>query len=65
MRLLENGITVRRGCLGTRKFVDDFALIQNIRRVMERKGILVLYPEARYANVGNQLKAAPVCGKSW
>lgn len=44
------------GCLGTRKFVDDFALIQNIRRVMERKGILVLYPEARYANVGTSSK---------
>lgn len=40
------------GCLGTRKFVDDFALIQNIRWVMKRRGILVLYPEARYANVG-------------
>lgn len=40
------------GCLGTRKFVDDLALIRNIRRVLARKGILVLYPEARYANVG-------------
>ncbi|MBQ2803846.1 MAG: cytosine permease [Lachnospiraceae bacterium] len=40
------------GCLGTRKFVDDLALVQNISRIMKRKGILVLYPEARYANVG-------------
>jgi hypothetical protein len=40
------------GCLGTRKFVRDLALIHNIKRVMERKGILVLYPEARYANAG-------------
>lgn len=40
------------GCLGTRKFVDDMALIKNIKRVLDRKGILVLYPEARYANVG-------------
>ncbi len=40
------------GCLGTRKFVDDMALIKNIRHIMRRKGILVLYPEARYANVG-------------
>ncbi len=40
------------GCLGTRKFVDDFALISNIRKIMKRKGILVLYPEARYANIG-------------
>ena len=40
------------GCLGTRKFVNDISLIKNIRNVMLRKGILVLYPEARYANVG-------------
>lgn len=40
------------GCLGTRKFVNDMALVKNIRRVLERKGILVIYPEARYANVG-------------
>ncbi|RGX26053.1 hypothetical protein DWV29_20300 [Enterocloster asparagiformis] len=40
------------GCLGTRKFVDDLALVKNICRVLGRGGILVLYPEARYANVG-------------
>ncbi len=40
------------GCLGTRKFVNDMALIKNIKKVLERKGILVIYPEARYANVG-------------
>lgn len=40
------------GCLGTRKFVDDLALIKNIKRVLDRGNILVLYPEARYANVG-------------
>lgn len=40
------------GCLGTRKFIDDMALIKNIKGVMDRNGILVLYPEARYANVG-------------
>lgn len=40
------------GCLGTRKFVNDIALIKNIKKVLDRKGILVIYPEARYANVG-------------
>ena len=40
------------GCLGTRKFVNDIALVENIKKVIKRKGILVLYPEARYANVG-------------
>lgn len=44
------------GCLGTRKFVNDLALVKNIKRVIERKGILVLYPEARYANVGTSSK---------
>ena len=44
------------GCLGTRKFVDDLSLVRNIKRVIERKGILVLYPEARYANVGTNSK---------
>ena len=44
------------GCLGTRKFVDDLSLIKNIKNVMERKGILVFYPEARYANVGTGSK---------
>lgn len=40
------------GCLGTRKFIADTALVRNIKKVMDRKGILVVYPEARYANVG-------------
>lgn len=44
------------GCLGTRKFINDFALVRNIKKVIDRKGILVLYPEARYANVGTNSK---------
>lgn len=44
------------GCLGTRKFIDDMGLIKNIKRVTDRGGILVLYPEARYANVGTSSK---------
>ena len=44
------------GCLGTRKFINDIDLVRNIKRCMERKGILVLYPEARYANVGTVSK---------
>lgn len=51
------------GCLGTRKFVNDFALIQNIKRIMDRFGILVLYPEARYANVGTSYRLPPSVGK--
>ena len=51
------------GCLGTRKFVNDIALIKNIKRVMERKGILIYYPEARYANVGTSSELPESVGK--
>lgn len=51
------------GCLGTRKFVNDIALIKNIKKVMERKGILILYPEARYANVGTSSELPESVGK--
>lgn len=51
------------GCLGTRKFVNDISLIKNIRHCMERKGILVLYPEARYANVGTFSELPASVGK--
>ena len=51
------------GCLGTRKFVDDLALVKNIKKVIDRKGILVLYPEARYANVGTSSKIPESVGK--
>lgn len=51
------------GCLGTRKFVNDLALVKNIKRVIDRKGILVMYPEARYANVGTSSKLPESVGK--
>lgn len=51
------------GCLGTRKFVNDIALVKNIKKVLDRKGILVIYPEARYANVGTNTDIPPSVGK--
>ncbi|MBR3834395.1 MAG: hypothetical protein IKJ73_08750 [Lachnospiraceae bacterium] len=51
------------GCLGTRKFINDINLVKNIQRVMKRKGILVLYPEARYANVGTSSELPTSTGK--
>lgn len=51
------------GCLGTRKFVNDLALVRNIRRCMDRGSILVLYPEARYANVGTSSRLPPSTAK--
>lgn len=51
------------GCLGTRKFINDLDLVKNIQRIMKRKGILVLYPEARYANVGTSSELPTSVGK--
>lgn len=51
------------GCLGTRKFVNDLALIKNIKKVIDRKGVLVMYPEARYANVGTSSAIPESVGK--
>ena len=51
------------GCLGTRKFVNDIALVKNIKRVIDSGGILVLYPEARYANVGTSSELPESVGK--
>ena len=44
------------GCLGTRKFISDFALVRNIQKVVSRGDIIVIYPEARYSNVGTNSK---------
>ena len=51
------------GCLGTRKFIDDLSLIRNIRNVINRGDILVMYPEARYANVGTSSEIPESVGK--
>lgn len=51
------------GCLGTRKFVDDLALVKNMKRVVDRGGIMVFYPEARYANVGTTAVIPESVGK--
>lgn len=51
------------GCLGTRKFICDVALVRNIKKVTDRGDILVLYPEARYANVGTSSNLPESVGK--
>jgi hypothetical protein len=51
------------GCLGTRKFVNDLALVKNIQHVINKKRIMVIYPEARYANVGTNSKIPTSVGK--
>ncbi|MBP3856424.1 MAG: 1-acyl-sn-glycerol-3-phosphate acyltransferase [Ruminiclostridium sp.] len=51
------------GCIGTRKYINDIALVKSIKRVMERRGIVVVYPEARYANVGTSSELPQSVGK--
>ncbi len=51
------------GALGTRKFVDDLALIKNIKRVVDRGDIIVIYPEARYTNQGKETIIPDSVGK--
>lgn len=53
----------RLGALGTRKFVNDMALISNIKRVVERGDIIVIYPEARYCNAGTSTVIPDSVGK--
>lgn len=51
------------GCLGTRKFINDQALIRNIIKVIKRGDIMVIYLEARYANVGTNSNLTPSVAK--
>ena len=51
------------GCLGTRKFINDQCLIRNITRVIDRGDVMVIYPEARYANVGTNSHMTPSIAK--
>ena len=40
------------GCIATRKFTTDIALVKSIRKVTKRGDILGMYPEARYSPCG-------------
>lgn len=51
------------GALGTRKFINDMALIKNICKVVKRGDIIVIYPEARYCNAGTSTIIPDSVGK--
>ncbi|MDR0934922.1 MAG: hypothetical protein LBM03_01280 [Erysipelotrichaceae bacterium] len=52
------------GCLGKRKFVNDTELVFNIKHIIKnKKGIVTLYPEARYALVGTDSPLPDSLGK--
>lgn len=51
------------GCICKRKFTTDLDLVDNIKYVTDHKGIIVIFPEARYCNVGTNSKLPPSVGK--
>jgi len=52
------------GCLCKRKFTTDIALIRNIQHVVHNnRDIMVIYPEARYCNVGTNSRLPESVGK--
>lgn len=54
----------RLGVIGTRKFTNDISLVRNIAHaVQQNKTSVVLYPEARYCNVGTASTLPPSVGK--
>ena len=57
------GIYRQVGCMGTRKYVNDTALVRNIKRVIGRGDIVVIYPEARYSNAGTGSELPQSVGK--
>ena len=54
----------RIGCVATRRYAGDPALVRNIRHVVEKNGdIIVIYPEARHSNVGTHSALPKSVGK--
>lgn len=52
------------GCIGKRKFTNDPELIFNIKHILKhKKGIVSIYPEARYSLVGTQSPLPESLGK--
>ena len=51
------------GCICTRKFTSDLALVHQLQRVVERGDIAVMYPEARYSLCGTTAVLPESIGK--
>lgn len=51
------------GCICKRKFTDDVNLIRHINSIVKRKGIVALYPEARYSLCGTTAPLPESLGK--
>lgn len=54
----------RLGVIGTRKFTNDISLVRNILHAVQvNQTSVVLYPEARYCNMGTACALPPSVGK--
>ena len=51
------------GCICTRKFTSDIALVRNMKKTIENGDIAVLYPEARYSLCGTTAVLPSSVGK--
>lgn len=51
------------GCICKRKFTNDVLLVRHLKRVIDRKDILVIYPEARYSLIGTNACLPASLGK--
>lgn len=51
------------GCICKRKFTNDIQLVMNLRKVIENKDVLVIYPEARYSLIGTNACLPESLGK--
>ncbi len=40
------------GCIGKRRYVSDISVVKNIFHGLQKKQIVVIYPESRHSNVG-------------
>lgn len=51
------------GCICKRKFTSDASMVRNIKYVIEKKGIVAIYPEARYSLCGTTAPLPESLGK--
>ena len=51
------------GCICKRKFTFDMILIRHLREVVKKKGIVAIYPEARYSLCGTTAPLPDALGK--
>lgn len=51
------------GCICKRKFTNDIQMVMHLKKVIDNKDILVIYPEARYSLIGTNACLPASLGK--